>query len=181
MFRDTLSDLERLVDVRGDMKPAYHILTSYGVNKTIGENIIYVLNILTTFDATTSESNAIDELERLATMKAKIRFQNLSDGNAYRSNGPDDAPEVELHCGGIFNKIIDSKIDFIKKGLFNPLMSRGEVEPMAALERLSKVAKKLDPSKGMADLLKSKIHEVARRHIPKASFGHDLGVRKRSH
>lgn len=123
----------------------------------------------------TFESNAIEELERLATMRAKIRFQNTTiDGAAYRSREPVDTPEVELDGGRIFDKIIGSKTDFIKKCSLSRLTSGGGVEPMAALERLTEVAKKVDSSQAMADLLKSTILEVCLKPRPKVSLRHDL-------
>lgn len=62
MFRKTLTKLERLVDVRG-------IIFASKSKTTIGESIIYTLELLTEFDVNTSESNAIEELERLAMLK----------------------------------------------------------------------------------------------------------------
>lgn len=167
LFRDTLTKLERLVDVWGNLSIMGHIAT------TTVKGIMYMLDVLTESDMNTCESNAIEELERLAVMKGKTalttQISNLIEI-------PREFVISKLHSGQIFDKMIDSKIGFIKKGSFDQRFSRGCVEPMAALERLNEVQKKL-LSESMNDLLESKIKEVVYTPIPKASPRNDHVIR----
>lgn len=67
MFCDTLTELERLVEVRGK-------LLYYRSSVTLDEVILHKVKLLTESDVNTSESNAIEDLERLATPKEKTKF-----------------------------------------------------------------------------------------------------------
>ncbi|KAL9133612.1 MAG: hypothetical protein Q9175_005211 [Cornicularia normoerica] len=146
-FRDTLAKLERLVDVRDNLTG--HIITN------TGEGINHTLKILTEFDVDTSEPNAFEELERLAIMKEKTAFQTRT----YCSYPGDPLSKLDIDTKRAFDKIMDSKIDFIKKDASSRLDSTRSVEPMATLERLAEVQKKYQ-SRGMDDLLAFKIKEV---------------------
>lgn len=159
LFRNTLTKVERLVDVRGNLD--HHT----GAMTIIGEGIIYTMKLLTELDGNTSESNAIEELERLAMLKSKIKSQDYQKGIS--SN-----PPLFFKLDEIFDNMIHSKVDFIEKDSFNRLVSGGGVEPMAALERLAEVSKKL--YRPLVDnLLVAKIKEVVYTPIPKASPKHD--------
>lgn len=72
LFRQTLTELERLVDVRDSLQQycADH------VKKAIAEGIIYTLDLFTEYDVNTSESNSIEELERLVEMSLEVTEQN---------------------------------------------------------------------------------------------------------
>ena len=113
----------------------------------------------------TSESNPIEELERLVEMSLRVTEQNRR--AAYWI--------TELH-NGHFDKMIDSKIDFIKNYPFCRLVSKGGLESMAALERLAAVQRKISPHR-KDSLLEFKIREVVWRTRAKASSRHDLVVR----
>lgn len=97
LFRETLTELERLVDVRDNLYCADH------AQKAIAEGIIYTLDLLTEYNVNTSESNSIEELERLVEMDLKVTEQNRRAAHLI----------TELHKVR-FDKMIDSKIDFIK-------------------------------------------------------------------
>lgn len=160
-FRGLLDTLECLVDVWCKLtnNEVYHVM------KPMEDGIIYTARRLTEFDTDTSESNAIEELERLATMNQEISLQNR-----------------EYSCPSlgerrIFDCIIDSKIDFIKNGSFSRFTSGGGVGPLAALERLAEVRKKLYSSKSMSELLLSKMEEVVYTLEPKASLRNDPVMR----
>lgn len=161
MFCDTLTELERLVEVRGK------ILDDRS-KVTLKEVIFHKLKLLTESDVNTSESNAIEDLERLATLKEKTKFQNLRDYSYSRN----------LDAQQKFDKLIDSiilsKIDFIKKGSFSRLVSRGGVEPMAALERLAEIPYKIGLD--MYDLLELKMRQVMDTPEAKASPTTDLFI-----
>lgn len=62
MFCDTLTELERLVELRGKV-------SSNPRTVTLDEVILHKVKLLTESDINTSESNAIEDLERLATLK----------------------------------------------------------------------------------------------------------------
>ena len=159
LFHKTLTELERVVDVRDSLYCADH------AQKAIAEGIIYTLDLLTEYDVNTSESNPIEELERLVEMSLKVTEQNRR--AAYWI--------IELH-NGRFDKMIDSKIDFIKNYSFSRLVSKGGLEPIAALKRLVAVQRKIS-SHRMDSLLEFKIREVVWRTRAKASSRHDLVVR----
>ena len=159
LFRESLTELERLVDVRDSLYCADD------AQKAIADGIIYTLDLLTEYDVNTSESNPIEELERLVEMSLKVTEQNRR--AAYWM--------TELH-NGHFDKMIDSKIDFIKNYSFSRLVSKGGLEPITALKRLAAVHRKIG-SHRMDSLLEFKIREVVWRTRAKASSRHDLVVR----
>lgn len=105
LFRESLTELERLVDVRDSLYCADH------AKKAIAEGIIYTLDLLTEYDVNISESNPIEELERLVEMSLKVTERGRR--AAYWI--------TELH-NGRFDKMIDSKIDFIKNYSFSRLV-----------------------------------------------------------
>lgn len=112
----------------------------------------------------TSELNAFEELEGLAIMKEKTSFQS----QMYYPHHSDSLPKLDSDTKQTFDKIIDSKIDFIKKDASSRVNNTRSVEPMAALERLAEVQKK-HRSRGMDDLLVFKIKEVVYTPEPKVS------------
>ena len=152
MFRNTLTELERLVEVRGNLLHGGHGST------TIAEGILHVLELLTECDVNCSESTAIEELEHLVTMKVKSAEYSRQHWN-----------KDVIHDGRNFDQIIDTKIDFIKKYSYSRYISDSDVEPMTALERLAEVQKKLR-SKKLHELLESKIREIVWRPKAKASL-----------
>ncbi len=156
LFRDTLTKLERLVDVRENLVCRWS--TS---RRTTEKGIIYLLKVLTELDVNNSESNAIEELERLVVMENKTRIQSEMYCIAEHQH--------ELSSGKAFDEIIDAKINFIRKGSFSRLISRGGVEPIAALERLVEVQRKYY-SKYMDGLLESRIKEFLYAPKPEASL-----------
>ena len=159
LFRDTLTKLEHLVDVRGNL------VFRWSKSRTaIREAIIYVSKVLTELDVNTSESNAIEELERLVVMKCKTQIQSQA---CYG----EDKFEVS-----IFDEIINAKIKFIRTGSFRRLISRGGVEPIAALERLAEVHRKHN-SYDLDDLIESRIREFMYTPKPEASSGSILSYR----
>ena len=129
MFRETLAELERLVDVR-----AKGYLLSGRVGTAMDDGLIYMLNILTEMDVNTSESNAIDEFERLVNM----RFRR-------RNNLHQDCCLTALRSKSILDEMIESKIDFIKKGSFSRIDGKDGVDPLVALKRLAAVDEKTCP------------------------------------
>ena len=157
MFREALTELERLVDVRGSI-----LYNRYGTT-AFSEGIVHTLKLLIEFNIGTSESNAIDELERLVQIKEKI--VNQCNRTSYDTISWDHVRR--------FDKIIESKIDFIK----NRPISIGGIEPMTALERLAAVGDKYS-SRELHDLLASKVREIVYRPRAKASSRHDLIGRK---
>lgn len=161
-FRGLLNLMECLLDVRGKF-----FGSDYQVEKPIEEVIIYTAKRLTDLDVNTSESNAFEELERLATMEQNILSQYRDRGCGYE----------KLRDRDIFHSVIDSKIDFIKKGSFSRLASGGGVGQLGALERLAEVKKKLWRSESMSELLISKTKEVVYTLEPKASLRNDPVMR----
>ena len=161
MFREALTELERLVDVRGSL-----LFGPYGTT-AIEDGITFTLELLSEFDVNTSESNVIEEFERLVEMRVRVvaQFRRSPYGINY------------LRHIQLFDKMIDSKVDFIRTGSFSLYIQKGGVEPMAALERLAAVQKKLN-SRCVHDLLESKIGEIAWRPRAKASFRHGHVVRR---
>ena len=160
VFRETLDELECLVDIQGSL-----LFGSYGTT-VITEGIMHTLKLLTEFDVKTSESNAIEELERLLQIKGKVL--NQCDYPMYVTISKDDVRP--------FDKIIESKIDFIKNGL----ISTGGIKPKAALERLAALQKKYSLSE-LQELLEFKVREVVYRPRANASSRHGLDARKWSY
>ena len=151
LFRETLTELERLVNMRDKL------LFGGRLEPAIEEAIAHSKILLTEFNLNTSELNAIEELERLAKMRSKILNQNDRYGT-YEAWGKD-----------LFDEMIVTKIDFIKKGSFCGLTSKGDAEPMAILERLTELRSIMgdfDGSQRLDDLLESKIRDFKQR--PKA-------------
>ena len=156
MFHETLAELERLVDAR--VKGS---LFSGFAGAALDNGMIYMLKLLTELDVNTSESNAIDDLERLAELRAK----------RHPVNGLD---YIGSYGGrSILDNMIDSKIKFINNGAFSTSGSGDGVEPIAALERLAEVKMKIN-SQLMDSLLEAKICEVVYRPRAKARPKHDL-------
>ena len=164
MFRDALTEVERLVDVQGNIPIMGHILT------TIREGIICKLKLLIELDMDTSESNAIEELGRLAALVQKTALQARS--FLHRGQLPYLAGGVKPEDEQMLYKMINSKVDFIKKGSFNRLVCGGDIEPMAALERLTEV-QKIFISEDLNEILESKFKEIVYTPRPKASSRYD--------
>lgn len=144
MSSDLLAKLEGLVDLRDGLSE------SVRAKATIGEAIIYTLKRLTETDVNTSISDAIMTLERLAMLRGKVGEQSPS--GFYNKD--------DLQRGLVFNKMIDSKIEFIRRSSFSRLHDIDECfEPLNALKRLVQVQRNLD-SKTLDDLLDAKIKEV---------------------
>ena len=169
MFRETLAELEHLVDVR--IKGELFVMSSSSsadraTTATIEDGIVHMLELLTEFDVNTSEANAIEELERLAEMR--IAPEHYADQCCvdYKRGRP------------ILDKMIDSKVNFIKNCSFGRVDSEDCVEPMAALERLA-IVKSKAYSRYMNGLLEAKIREIVWRPRVKASSIHDHKVRRR--
>lgn len=136
MSSDLLAKLEGLVDLRDGLSE------SVRAKATIGEAIIYTLKRLTETDVNTSISDAIMTLERLAMLREKVGEQLFP--GSYR----------------IFNKMIDSKIEFIRNSSFSRLHNVDEYfEPMNALKRLVQVQRNLVLN-SLDVLLDVKIKEV---------------------
>ena len=167
MFRQTLAELECLIDVRlkGELFNLYSS-KSRGATAAIEDGIVYMLELLTEYDINTSEANALEELERLVEME-----------NA-RDDGFSQACIDNRRGRPILNKMIDSKVNFIKNGAFSRLDSKDGVESMAALKRLAAVNSKAS-SQFMDSLLEAKIREIVWRPRVKASSGHVHIVRRR--
>ena len=161
MFRETLAELECLVDVR-----VKSYLLSGRAGTAINDGFFYMLNLLTELDVNTSESNAIDELERLA----EVRSRQISSTEYFCL--------TEKRNTSILDKMIDSKINFINKGSISRVDSKYGVDPMVALERLAAVSRKAY-SQYMDGLLEAKIREVVYRPRAKASSRQDHVVRRR--
>lgn len=159
MFRDTLTELEHLVDVRG------HVRWSSRPNFAVEEGIIHTLELLKGFDVNDCESNAIEELERLIEMENKIATQSRVM----------QCCRKEFRYGRAFEEIIGTKINFIKNGDFSRLGSKGGIEPLAVLKRLAVLKGKSDAA-GMDDLVESKIREFVWRPRAKASCRNDLSL-----
>ena len=169
MFRETLAELERLVDVRCKGKLFVMVGSASSADRTataIEDGIVHMLELLTEYDMNTSEANAIEELERLAEMRIAREDDADQDCIDYRRGRP------------ILDKMIDSKVNFIKGGSFGQVDSECGVEPMAALERLAAVNSKAY-SRYMNGLLEAKVREIVWRPRAKASSGHDHVVRRR--
>lgn len=166
VFRETLAKLECLVGVR-----AKSYLLSGRAGAAIDSGFMYMLKLLTKLDVNTSESNAINELERLAEIRAR------------RNSATGDFCLMDLRSRSILDKMIDSKINFIKTGSFSRLDSKDGVEPMVALDRLAALDRKIC-SPYMDGLLEAKIHEIVlrprsvSRPIAKASSRYDHVVRR---
>ena len=156
MYRETMTELEILVDLRGIY------ISDFSEKSAVEEGIIYMLELLTEYDVNTTELNAIEELERLAEMRVNFAQQHrqVPDWTAV------------LASRDTFDKLINSKINFVKNGSFSRLISKGGLEPMAALQRLVVVKRKINSHHIdglMEELLESKIREVVWRPRVKAS------------
>ena len=124
MFRITLTELERLIDIRGNLRLDSRTLS---LDNTITKGISCKLDLLSDYDVNTSESKAFEELERLVNMKCKLSEQ-------YR--GPQTHHKV---IDTTIDEMIGIKVNFIKKDAFSEISSEDRVEPMTALERLTAV------------------------------------------
>ena len=168
MFRETLIELECLVEVRikGKLVVRGPISSADRATTAIEDGIVHMLELLMEFDVNTSEANAIEELERLAEMR--IAREHCADQYCvdYERGRP------------ILDKMIDSKVNFIRNCSFGRVDSEDCVEPMAALERLAAVKSKAY-SRYMDGLLEAKIHEIVWRSRVQASSRHDRIVRRR--
>ena len=167
LFRETLTELERLVDVRrkGELfVMAGSASSGKRATKAIEDGFVHMLELLAESDMNTSEANAIEELERLAEM----RIAREHDGGQYciERGRP------------ILDKLIDSKVNFIKNDSFDRVDSDVGIEPMAALERLAAVNLKAY-SRYMDGLLETKIREIVWRPRAKAGSRHDHVFRGR--
>ena len=161
IFRETLAELERLVDVR-----VKGCLFDGFAGKAMDDGMIYMLKLLTESDVNISESNAIDDLERLADLRSK-------------RNDVRNVLYIGDFCSrSILDKMIDSKINFINKCSFSGVDSKDGVDPMVALERLAAVRRKTE-SQYMDRLLGAKIREIVWRPRAKASSRHDHVFRRR--
>ena len=158
LFRETLTELERLLDFRRILHPRWTTLRI-----TIKECVIHEIKLLSEFDVNTSESHALEELELLA--KLRTEFQRQID--LYEYDDGDMFNEI-IKSEIILNEIIKTKIDFIKEGSFSEPVSRDGIKPISALERLVKLQFSLT-SGHMNDLLDLKIREFAFRSRAKAS------------
>ncbi len=136
-FRDTLNRLECLAEVGSKL-----ILVP-DTHSDIDNGIDHTLQLLEVVNVNTSESNAIEELERLENILSMIP--------EIGGRGP--------RCS-LLSKIINTKIDFLKTGSFSTLVSEGGVEPQAALKRLAEIRSKVFLGR-LDDLLKAKIREVS--------------------
>ena len=161
MFRETLTELERLLDVQ-----VKGYLFSEFAGAAMEDGISFLLKLLTKLDVNTSESNAIDDLERLAELRSR------------RISPTGRVCLTDLSSTSLLDKMIDSKIDFIKKGSFSLVDSEDGVDPIVTLERLAAVKTKTH-SRYMDGLLESKIREIVWRPRAKASSRHDHVVRGR--
>ena len=168
MFRDTLAELDRLVDVRGKLLDIDHN------TKTIGEAIIHTLNLLTKFDVNVSEGSVIEELEHLVTVKEKTMVQTETCCIGFSKR---QAVEYTLDYGRVFDELIESKIGAIQSGSFTRPKSKHDIEPMSALERLTEIQTKLQ-LRPIVGLLESKILEIAWRPRPTVSPRYELVVRR---
>lgn len=148
LFRNTLTELDRLVEVRAKL---FDNRSRVNLDKVI----FHKLKVLTEHDIDTSELKAIEDLEFLATLKQKTKMQSEIFFE------PDVNDEK-------FDKVIDSKIDFIKSDYFNRFASRGGVDPMAALERLTEIQNKIYPT-DISDILEVKMRQIMYPPLPKAS------------
>ena len=167
IFRETLTELEYLVDVRRKGK----LFTMWSdspdrATTAIEDGIVHVLELLAEYDINTSEANAIEELERLAEM----RIARLPDTNYYFINSIKRKP--------ILDKIIDCKIDFIQRDPFSRTDSEDFLGAKNTLERLA-VVKTKTQSQCMIGLLEAKIREIVWRPRAKASSRHVHVVRGR--
>ncbi len=136
-FRDTLNRLECLAEV------GRKLIFIPDMHSDIENGIDHTLQLLEVVNVNTSESNAIEELERLEDILSMI-------------------PEIG-GCGprcSLLSKIINTKIDFLKTDSFSTLVSEGGVEPQAALKRLAEIRSKVFLGR-LDDLLKAKIREVS--------------------
>ena len=165
MFRATLTKLERLIDVwtkqDTDLIPNSHVYSHSHSEVTIspiGEAMTHTLNLLINFDINTSESNAIEELEHLATIKTKTLGIPITNWGPFFKNYC-ESKDPTIKTRKSLDYLIESKIAFLKGGTFSRLVSEGGVEPMTALDRLTEIQLKLR-SVELGNLLRSKMNEV---------------------
>ena len=170
MFRATLTKMERLIGVWSN---SFSDQISYSedqnvVASTIGDGIIHTLLLLLKLNINTSESNTIQELERLLTIKTRIRgipcnVWGCSTYDQYcASNQTNTQPRVLL------KRLTELKVAFLNGGTFSRLSSEGGVEPMTALERLTKIQLELQ-SVELGSLLTMKMNEIVYTCEDKAS------------
>ncbi|KAM0803672.1 hypothetical protein BDR22DRAFT_818861 [Usnea florida] len=140
MFRATLQKLERLIGVCTSHwthhvtytgQPSLH----HAMQTTYGDAMIHTLKLLRDMNINTSESNAMEELKRLATISKKLLNKRGLEKHCDKKN-------ANLNVRGLLNKLIDSKKAFLKNGAFSHLVKEGGVEPMTALERFLEVQMK---------------------------------------
>ena len=160
MFRATLTKLERLIGVctKKVVKFYYGYSNSESTANPTGESMIHMLKLLIEFDINTTESNAIEELERLSFIGIKILGIPLRDG------GPTLArycasKNPKISTSGLLQQLTESKIAFLKGMPFSRLVSEGDIEPMTALERLTDIQVELR-SFELSKLLTSRMDEV---------------------
>lgn len=157
MFRATLTKTERLIDVCTSHWTHHVTYTreqslSNRMQGTYGDAMIHTLKLLVDLNIDTSESNAIEELKRLATMSQKLRDKQGLEMHRDKKN-------PKFNVRGLLNKLIDSKKAFLKNGTFSHRFSEGGVDPMTALERFLWVQKK-DGRIDMEALLISRVNEA---------------------
>ena len=170
MFRATLTKLERLIGIwtkqNTDLLPKLYSYSGVGTNP-IGESMIHTLKLLIKFDINTSESNAIEELEHLATIRINICGIPLpKDGPNYLYYCASKDPEMSTW--GYLECLTKSKIAFLEGRTVSRLVSEGGVEPMTALDRLTDIQMKLR-SVELSKLLTLKMNEVVYTCEAKAS------------
>ena len=165
MFRAILLKLERLIDVwtkqDTDLIPNSHVYShshSEATTSPIGEAMTHTLKLLIDFDINTSESNAIEELEHLVTIKTKtLGIPTVNWGPIFENYCESKDPRIKTRTS--LEYLTESKIAFLKGGTFSRLVSEGGVKPMTAFERLTEVQLKLR-SNELSKLLVSKMNEI---------------------
>ena len=160
----TLIELNILVELRGKLLEAGHVTQSIGIA------IVQKLDLLTKSNVNVSGTRSIEDLERLAEMKSKITEQT----EMYISSPIDSKDaKISLDDGKIFDKIINSKIDFLE----SLVSTKNEVELFVVVKRLAEVQMKLR-SMRMHGLLELKLaHLIESSNAePMVSVGCDLVV-----
>ena len=160
MFRETLTELERLVDIRDIVIRTYHTI------KFIGKVSSVCWSSSRDMMLTPANRMLSKELERLAEMRVKIAQQDRV-----------IAHSTELADGQVLDKLINSKIAFVRDNFFSQLGSGGSVEPMTALERLAVVQRKTNLHY-IEGLLELKIRKILWKARAKAISPHELVVRR---
>ena len=169
-FRATLTKLERLIGV---WRFSLRDQISYSedgkvITSTTGDGIIHTLLLLLELNINTSESNTIQELERLLTIKTEIRAIpcNIWKCPTYDRYCASNQPNIST--GILLERLTEFKVAFLNGGTFSRLISEGGVEPMTALERLTKIQLELQ-SVELGNLLTSRMNEVVYTCEDKAS------------